>query len=87
MLKDSSGGSGALMKNRIRCRYCHEFYTDEWNRRGACEFAPDYFKSGLECISGMCCARCMLYHCMSDAEGETPSHPCECSTESGCTKR
>ncbi|CAD7087931.1 unnamed protein product [Hermetia illucens] len=83
LLKDHPG----LIKNRVRCRFCHEFYTEEWNKRGACEFAPDYFRSGLECISGMGCARCMLYHCMSDAEGETPSHPCECSNESGCTKR
>ncbi|XP_055386802.1 sprouty-related, EVH1 domain-containing protein 1 [Condylostylus longicornis] len=80
-------GSGLLIKNRVRCRFCHEFYTEEWNRRGACEFAPDYFKSGLECISGMGCARCMLYHCMSDSEGETPQHPCECVNENGCTKR
>lgn len=82
LLKES-----VIIKPRTRCRFCHEFYTEELNRKGACEFAPDYFKSGLECISGMGCARCMLYHCMSDAEGETPSHPCECSSESGCTKR
>ena len=74
-------------QQRQRCRYCHELYSDEWNSKGACEFAPDRFRSGMECISGMGCARCMLYHCMSDAEGETPQHPCECVSESGCTKR
>lgn len=68
-------------------RYCQEFYTEEWNRKGACEFAPDCFKNGLEQISGMMCARCMLYHCMSDAEGETPQNPCECVFENGCTRR
>ncbi|XP_037949519.1 sprouty-related, EVH1 domain-containing protein 2 [Teleopsis dalmanni] len=86
LLKDP--GIEIIKKNqRMRCRYCHEIYSDEWNRKGACEFAPDCFRSGVECISGMGCARCMLYHCMSDAEGETPQHPCECVNESGCTKR
>lgn len=75
------------LKNRLRCRYCQEFYTEEWNRKGACEFAPDCFKNGLERLSGMMCARCMLYHCMSDAEGETPQNPCECVFENGCTRR
>uniref|UniRef100_A0A1A9WXJ5 WH1 domain-containing protein n=1 Tax=Glossina brevipalpis TaxID=37001 RepID=A0A1A9WXJ5_9MUSC len=69
-----------------RCRYCNEFYNDEWNRTGACEYAPDYFRSGFEFISGLSCARCMLYHFMKDSEGET-THPCDCASESGCTKR
>lgn len=75
-------------ETRLRCRYCHELYNDDFNGRGACEYAPDPFRSGYECISGMGCARCMIYHCMSDAEGETTQHPCDCNiTESGCTKR
>lgn len=75
-------------ETRMRCRYCHELYSEEFNRRGACEYAPDPFRSGYECISGMGCARCMIYHCMSDAEGETAQHPCDCSvSEAGCTKR
>ncbi|XP_030370019.1 sprouty-related, EVH1 domain-containing protein 1 isoform X2 [Scaptodrosophila lebanonensis] len=75
-------------ETRLRCRYCHELYSEDFNRRGACEYAPDPFRSGYECISGMGCARCMIYHCMSDAEGETAQHPCECNvSESGCTKR
>ncbi|BFG03842.1 sprouty-related EVH1 domain-containing protein 2 [Drosophila madeirensis] len=75
-------------ETRLRCRYCHELYSEEFNRRGACEYAPDTFRTGYECISGMGCARCMIYHCMSDAEGETAQHPCDCSvTEAGCTKR
>ncbi|XP_065369634.1 sprouty-related, EVH1 domain-containing protein 1 [Calliphora vicina] len=70
-----------------RCRYCHELYADDCNHKGACEFAPDCFRSGLECISGIGCARCMVYHFMSDSDGETPQHPCECVNEDGCTKR
>ncbi|XP_034476747.1 sprouty-related, EVH1 domain-containing protein 1 isoform X2 [Drosophila innubila] len=75
-------------ETRLRCRYCHELYSEDFNRRGACEYAPDPFRSGYECMSGMGCARCMIYHCMSDAEGETAQHPCDCSvSEAGCTKR
>lgn len=37
------------------------------------------------------CARCMLYHCMSDSEGDHINHPCSCSStaaeEVSCTKR
>lgn len=37
------------------------------------------------------CARCMLYHCMSDSEGDLINHPCSCSAnaaeEVSCTKR
>ncbi|XP_032306265.1 sprouty-related, EVH1 domain-containing protein 1 isoform X2 [Drosophila ananassae] len=75
-------------ETRLRCRYCHELYSEDFNRRGACEYAPDPFRSGYECVSGMGCARCMIYHCMSDAEGETAQHPCDCSaSEAGCSKR
>lgn len=73
---------------RVRCRYCQEFFTEEFNRNGACEFAPDRFKASLEYTTAMKCARCMLYHCMSDSEGEMPQHPCECvPEESVCSKR
>ncbi|XP_031622119.1 sprouty-related, EVH1 domain-containing protein 2 isoform X2 [Contarinia nasturtii] len=73
---------------RVRCRYCQEFFTEEFNRKGACEFAPDCFKASLEYTTAMKCARCMLYHCMSDSEGEMPQHPCECvPEESVCSKR
>lgn len=70
------------------CRYCQEFFTEEFNRKGACEFAPDCFKASLEYTTAMKCARCMLYHCMSDSEGEMPQHPCECVPEERvCSKR
>ncbi|XP_035893801.1 sprouty-related, EVH1 domain-containing protein 2 isoform X4 [Anopheles stephensi] len=78
---------GTLIKTRLRCRYCQEFYNDEWNHKGSCDYAPDCFRTAIENVSGMPCARCMLYHCMKDAEGETVAHPCLCTGESGCTKR
>uniref|UniRef100_A0A182P1E1 WH1 domain-containing protein n=1 Tax=Anopheles epiroticus TaxID=199890 RepID=A0A182P1E1_9DIPT len=78
---------GTLIKTRLRCRYCQEFYNDEWNHKGSCDYAPDCIRTAIENVSGMPCARCMLYHCMKDSEGETASHPCLCTGESGCTKR
>lgn len=83
VLKEGSGGQ----KSRPRCRYCQEFFSEEWNRTGSCDYAPDCFQTGINAISGMICARCMIYHCMRDAEGEMASHPCLCNGETGCTKR
>lgn len=82
------GGLGTVMKTRLRCRYCQEFYTEEWNTRGACEYAPDCFRSMIDRIPGLQCARGLVYHCMSDSEGDTVAHPCDCSAVDGaCTKR
>lgn len=83
------GNTATVMKTRLRCRYCQEFYTEEWNRRGACDYAPDYFRSMIDRIPGMPCARGLVYHCMSDAEGDTVAHPCDCvgAVDSSCTKR
>lgn len=73
---------------RRRCRHCHNYYAEEFNPKGACEYAPDMFKSGIEAITLLCCAKCLTYHFMSDSEGDTPAHPCQCSSlDSGCAKR
>ncbi|CAG9790005.1 unnamed protein product [Diatraea saccharalis] len=64
---------------RLKCRHCHEWYLESANRAGACEFAPDCFKSCIDCTSCIKCAQCMVYHCMSDAEGEYALHPCACA--------
>lgn len=76
-----------LIKTRLRCRYCQEFYNDDRNYKGSCDYAPDCFRATIENMSGMLCAQCMLYHCMKDSEGDTAPHPCSCSAEAGCTKR
>lgn len=74
---------------RARCRYCQDTFTEEFNSRGSCEFAPDYVRSAIDKLSCISCAQCMLYHCMSDAEGEFPHHPCECGgrTDESCGRR
>ncbi|XP_014249563.1 sprouty-related, EVH1 domain-containing protein 2 [Cimex lectularius] len=66
-------------RKKERCRFCHEpFYRDS-NQRGSCEYAPDCVKNAINTISCVSCAQCMLYHCMSDPEGDY-DQPCFCNT-------
>ncbi|KAK0170124.1 hypothetical protein PV328_010724 [Microctonus aethiopoides] len=72
---------------RLRCKHCQEMYFEHQNPRGSCEYSPDPIKKGIATVSCLSCARCMLYHCMSDAEGDFVQNPCACSTEDGCGQR
>ncbi|XP_076386830.1 sprouty-related protein with EVH-1 domain isoform X5 [Megachile rotundata] len=72
---------------RLRCKHCQELYTEQHNPRGSCEYAPDPIKRGIAKVSCLSCAQGMLYHCMSDAEGDFSQNPCSCSTEEGCGRR
>ncbi|KZC09985.1 Sprouty-related, EVH1 domain-containing protein 2, partial [Dufourea novaeangliae] len=72
---------------QLQCKHCQELYTEQHNPRGSCEFAPDPVKRGIAKISCLSCAQGMLYHCMSDAEGDFSQNPCSCSTEEGCGRR
>ncbi|XP_058806387.1 sprouty-related, EVH1 domain-containing protein 1 isoform X2 [Phymastichus coffea] len=72
---------------RYRCRHCQELYSESNNPRGACEYAPDPVKNGIATVSCLSCAQCMLYHCMSDAEGDFNQSPCSCIAEEDCGKR
>ncbi|KAK7142946.1 hypothetical protein R3I94_012330 [Phoxinus phoxinus] len=62
---------------RSRCIYCREVFNREDNRRGQCQDAPDPIRQCIHRVSCMLCAESMLYHCMSDAEGDF-SDPCSC---------
>ncbi|XP_016839305.1 sprouty-related, EVH1 domain-containing protein 1 isoform X1 [Nasonia vitripennis] len=87
--KASSGMTGKTGRAnlRLRCKHCQELYTEQHNPRGACEYAPDPVRRGIATVSCLSCAQCMLYHCMSDAEGDFAQNPCSCSTEEGCSRR
>ncbi|XP_056136671.1 sprouty-related, EVH1 domain-containing protein 2 [Lampris incognitus] len=64
---------------RARCVYCQDvFYQDE-NKRGHCQEAPDPVRTCIRRVSFMWCADSLLYHCMSDPEGDY-SDPCSCDT-------
>lgn len=64
---------------RSRCVYCRDMFNHEENRRGQCHDAPDPIRTCIHRASFMWCADSMLYHCMSDPEGEY-SVPCSCDT-------
>nr|XP_020469680.1 sprouty-related, EVH1 domain-containing protein 1 [Monopterus albus] len=64
---------------RSRCIYCREMFNHENNWRGQCQDAPDPIKQCIYKVSCMLCAESMLYHCMSDSEGDF-SDPCSCDT-------
>ncbi|KAG8126219.1 hypothetical protein E2320_021306, partial [Naja naja] len=64
---------------RSRCIYCQERFNHEENGRGKCQDAPDPIRRCIYQVSCMLCAESMLYHCMSDSEGDF-SDPCSCDT-------
>ncbi|KAG8230638.1 hypothetical protein J437_LFUL006835 [Ladona fulva] len=81
--RHKGGGRGAGGGGRARCRHCNEAFSLGDNPRGCCEYAPDPVRAGIDAVSCISCAQCMLYHCMADAEGEFARHPCECGSGEG----
>ena len=75
-----SGLGGIILTQR--CRYCDDTFYPDNNHRGSCEYAPDSVRDAIDSLTCIGCAQCMLYHCMSDEEGEFVRHPCACS--GGC---
>lgn len=77
-----------LLTEPTHCRHCHELFIEEDNERGTCEYAPDHVRTCINYVTCISCAQGMLYHCMSDAEGDFGHHPCSCSeTDTHCGKR
>ncbi|XP_034392053.1 sprouty-related, EVH1 domain-containing protein 2 isoform X2 [Cyclopterus lumpus] len=64
---------------RSRCVYCQDMFNHEDNGRGRCQEAPDPIRTCIRRVSFMWCADSLLYHCMSDTEGDY-SDPCSCDT-------
>ncbi|XP_046907871.1 sprouty-related, EVH1 domain-containing protein 1, partial [Hypomesus transpacificus] len=79
LLKSKKGRRRREDGERSRCIYCREMFNHEDNRRGQCQDAPDPIKQCIYKVSCMLCAESMLYHCMSDSEGDF-SDPCSCDT-------
>ncbi|KAL0983743.1 hypothetical protein UPYG_G00132130 [Umbra pygmaea] len=75
--KSDEGGAG----ERLQCQYCEETFHQGNNRRGHCQDAPDPVKVCVRRVSCLWLADTMLYHCMSDPEGEY-SDPCSCEVGS-----
>lgn len=66
-------------KDRLRCVYCQDTFNHEDNGRGRCQEAPDPIRTCIRRVSFIWCADSLLYHCMSDPEGDY-SDPCSCDT-------
>ena len=64
---------------RLRCIYCQDMFNHKDNGRGRCQEAPDPIQTCIRRVSFMWCADSLLYHCMSDPEGDY-SDPCSCDT-------
>ncbi|XP_060938627.1 sprouty-related, EVH1 domain-containing protein 1 [Limanda limanda] len=79
LLKSKNGRRRREDGERSRCIYCREMFNHEDNWRGQCQDAPDPIKQCIYKVSCMLCAESMLYHCMSDSEGDF-SDPCSCDT-------
>ncbi|KAG7260793.1 hypothetical protein CRUP_006365 [Coryphaenoides rupestris] len=73
-----AGGAG----ERAQCEHCGETFYLSANRRGRCQDAPDPVRGCVRRVSCMWLADSMLYHCMSDPEGDF-SDPCSCEGGGG----
>ncbi|XP_070571073.1 sprouty-related, EVH1 domain-containing protein 2-like isoform X2 [Ptychodera flava] len=64
---------------RARCIYCSQFFNPDDNQYGNCPDAPDEMGKCINKVSCVSCASCMLYYCMSDADGDY-GDTCSCDT-------
>ncbi|XP_075719236.1 sprouty-related, EVH1 domain-containing protein 2 [Rhinoderma darwinii] len=72
---------------RSRCVYCRDMFNHDENGRGKCQDAPDSVRSCIRRVSCMGFADCVLYHCMSDSEGDyTDACSCDTSDEKFCLR-
>lgn len=75
----TNGGKGRRKggAERAQCEHCGEAFYLADNRRGRCQDAPDPVRACIRRVSCMWLADTMLYHCMSDPEGDYLD-PCSC---------
>nr|XP_023395599.1 sprouty-related, EVH1 domain-containing protein 3 [Loxodonta africana] len=80
-----AGGGGGGLKARVplgpgaaRCVHCRALFRRRADGRGGrCAEAPDPGRLLVRRLSCLWCAESLLYHCLSDAEGDF-SDPCAC---------
>merc|ERR1712062_282760 len=66
-----------------RCVHCHELFSQSENAPGSYQYAPDVVKQGIECMSCLACAKCLLYHCHYEDENFTDDDICTCDNTDG----
>lgn len=78
---------GAFGGIQPQCVHCRESFSLSANGRGSCPDAPCSAKAGIETVTGVRCAKGLLYHFTADSDGEY-THPCACSNQDGhCFRR
>ncbi len=74
--------------NTLICAHCRKSYNPASNGKGACRYAPrDWARTTVETVTCLSCARCLLYHCISDPDEDEEAHPCECTPNGGGVRR
>jgi len=53
------------------------------NAPGSCRYSPDVLRQGIECMSCLACAKCLLYHCHYEEETFTDDDICTCDDTDG----
>jgi len=79
--KPKKGKKGNGM--RVRCAHCQDIYTESENKRGSCSYSPDAVRQGIECVSCLACAKCLLYHCHYEDENFSEEEICTCTDTDG----
>lgn len=68
---------------RALCVHCREMFTEGISTR--CADAPSNARNCIECVSCLCAAHGMLYHCAADSDGQYDTS-CDCLSKSQCKK-
>jgi len=79
--KDQKRPQARLLQER--CVHCHELFSQSEAGPGSCQYAPDLVKQGIECMSCLACAKCLLYHCHYEDENFTDDDICTCDNTDG----
>jgi len=74
---------GTLRAQQERCAHCQDLYTERDNKRGSCSYSPDPVRQGIDCISCLACAKCLLYHCHYEDENFSEEEICTCTDTDG----
>ena len=71
------------------CIHCRKSYNPGFNGKGSCRYAPnDWARATVETVTCLSCARCLLYHCISDPDEDEDIHdPCECTGNGSASNR
>jgi len=75
--------SCGLRAHQERCAHCQELYTENENKKGVCSYSPDTIRQGIDCVSCLSCAKCLLYHCHYEDENFSEEEICTCTDTDG----